>query len=58
MKNMCVSEDCHQAFDELIYTAITRTRSNLVIINYGNVDYDQKLSLLFSKINNNKNDTN
>lgn len=31
------------SFDELIYTGITRSKSNLVIINFGNTAYHQKL---------------
>lgn len=31
------------SFDELLYTGITRTIRNLVIINYGNDEYDKKV---------------
>lgn len=31
------------SFDELLYTGLTRSRKNLVIINYGNGEYDKKI---------------
>ena len=31
------------SFDELLYTGLTRSRNNLVIINYGNEEYDKKI---------------
>jgi superfamily I DNA/RNA helicase len=31
------------SFDELLYTGLTRCRRNLVIINYGNEEYDKKI---------------
>ncbi len=34
------------SFDELLYTGITRTRSNLIIINLGNKEYDQNIRRL------------
>lgn len=33
----------NMSFDELLYTGITRTIRNLVIINYGNEEYDEKM---------------
>lgn len=33
----------NKSFDELLYTGLTRSRRNLVIINYGNEEYDQKI---------------
>jgi hypothetical protein len=39
--------DTIQAFDELIYVGLTRSRSNLVVLNYGNKDYHDKLETLF-----------
>ncbi|MEG1668461.1 hypothetical protein [Chryseobacterium sp.] len=44
-------KDSATAFDELIYTGITRGRSNLVIINFGNEEYHDKMNGLVSKIN-------
>lgn len=31
----------NESFDELLYTGITRCRKNLIIINYGNKEYDK-----------------
>ena len=36
--------------DELLYTGITRARSNIVIINFGNEYYDHKLKNIIEKI--------
>lgn len=33
-------------FNELLYTGITRTRSNLIVINLGNVEYHEKMKRL------------
>ena len=33
----------NHSFDELLYTGLTRCRRNLVIINYGNEEYDRKI---------------
>lgn len=38
------------SFDELLYTGLTRCRRNLVIINFGNQEYDLKMSPLIEKI--------
>ena len=38
------------SFDELLYTGLTRCRRNLVIINYGNKEYDSKMRPLIEKI--------
>lgn len=37
------------SFDELLYTGITRTRSNLVVINLGNKEYDENIRDLIEK---------
>lgn len=37
------STSFNQSFDELLYTGITRCRRNLVIINFGNPEYDKKI---------------
>lgn len=34
------------SFNELLYTGITRTRSNLIVINLGNAEYHEKMRLL------------
>lgn len=38
------------SFDELLYTGLTRCRRNLVIINFGNQEYDLKMRPLIDKI--------
>ncbi|MEI8274259.1 MAG: ATP-binding domain-containing protein, partial [Paludibacter sp.] len=38
------------SFDELLYTGITRSRTNLIIINFGNEEYNTKLKELISKV--------
>lgn len=40
------SNSFNLSFDELLYTGLTRCRRNLVIINFGNKEYDTKLSSL------------
>lgn len=37
-------------FDEILYTGITRTRANLILINYGNKEYHIKLNDLIEKV--------
>lgn len=39
------------SFDEVLYTGITRSRSHLVIINFGNQEYDIKLRELVNNLN-------
>ena len=39
-----------QTFDEILYTGLTRSRNNLVIINYGNEEYHEKLKTLINKV--------
>lgn len=38
-----VSTSFNLSFDELLYTGITRCRRNLIIINFGNNEYDKKI---------------
>ena len=38
------------SFDELLYTGLTRCRRNLVIINFGNKEYDLKMKPLIDQI--------
>lgn len=38
-------------FDEILYTGLTRSRKNLIIINFGNEGYDLKLKELIKSIN-------
>lgn len=40
----------NHTFDELLYTGITRARKNIVIINFGNKEYDQKIRPLVEAI--------
>ena len=37
-------------FDEILYTGITRSRANLILINYGNKDYHTKLNELINQV--------
>ena len=37
-------------FDEILYTGITRSKSNLIIINFGNEEYHNKLKMLIDKV--------
>lgn len=37
-------------FDELLYTGLTRCRKNLVVINFGNEEYDKKIRPLVESI--------
>ena len=38
------------SFDELLYTGLTRSRNNLVIINYGNEEYDMKIRPIINAV--------
>lgn len=38
------------SFDELLYTGLTRCRRNLVVINFGNAEYDTKIRPLIESI--------
>ncbi|MCI6168569.1 MAG: NERD domain-containing protein [Muribaculaceae bacterium] len=38
------------SFDELLYTGLTRCRSNLIVINFGNDEYDKKMRPIFNSI--------
>jgi hypothetical protein len=37
-------------FDEILYTGITRSKANLIIINFGNEEYHNKLKTLIDKV--------
>ena len=39
------------AFEEILYTGITRTRANLVLINFGNLTYHDRLKELIASVN-------
>lgn len=38
-------------FDEILYTGLTRTKKNLVIINFGNIEYHDKLKAMVTTTN-------
>lgn len=38
------------SFDELLYTGLTRCRRNLIIINFGNKEYDSKIRPIIERI--------
>ncbi|MCH8534996.1 MAG: AAA family ATPase [Flavobacteriaceae bacterium] len=38
------------SFDELLYTGITRTRANLILINFGNQNYHNKMKQLIDSV--------
>lgn len=38
------------SFDEILYTGITRSRANLILINFGNKNYHNKLKDLIEKV--------
>jgi hypothetical protein len=40
--------DFRMSFEELIYTGLTRSRLNLIVLNYGNEEYHQQLDELFA----------
>lgn len=44
------STSFNYSFDELLYTGLTRCRHNLIIINFGNQEYDLKMRPLIDKI--------
>ncbi len=44
------STSFNMAFDELLYTGITRCRRDLIVINFGNNEYDQKIRPLIESI--------
>jgi superfamily I DNA/RNA helicase len=43
--------DLEVTFDEIIYTGLTRSKKNLIIINFGNVEYNDKLKELVKTVN-------
>ena len=40
----------NEHFDELLYTGLTRCRRNLIVVNFGNEEYDKKLRPLIEKL--------
>ncbi len=49
-KKYDTSTSFNMSFDELLYTGITRTRGNLVVINFGNEEYHKKLQPIIGSI--------
>lgn len=45
-----VTTSFNNAFDELLYTGITRCIRNLIVINFGNDDYNQKMRSLIEMV--------
>jgi superfamily I DNA/RNA helicase len=45
------SSDFLTSFEELIYTAITRSKTNLIVLNYGNTKHHESMVDLFDKYN-------
>jgi hypothetical protein len=43
--------DFLSSFEELIYTAITRSKTNLIVLNYGNTKHHENMVDLFDKYN-------
>ena len=39
------------SFDELLYTGMTRCKRSLIVINFGNEEYDMKIRPLIDNIN-------
>ena len=44
------TNDFNISFDELLYTGLTRCKRNLVVINFGNAEYDQKIRPLIESL--------
>ena len=44
------STSFNYSFDELLYTGITRCRRNLIVINFGNEEYDKKIRPLIKRL--------
>lgn len=42
----------NMAFDELLYTGLTRCIRNLIVVNFGNAEYDKKIRPLIGMANN------
>ena len=42
--------DFNMSFDELLYTGLTRCKRNLIILNFGNQEYDLKMRPLVDKL--------
>ncbi len=40
----------NMSFDELLYTGLTRSKRNLIVVNFGNAEYDQKMRPLIESL--------
>lgn len=40
----------NMSFDELLYTGLTRCKRNLIIVNFGNAEYDEKMRPLIERL--------
>ena len=40
----------NMSFDELLYTGLTRCKRNLIIVNFGNAEYDKKMRPLIERM--------
>ena len=40
----------NMSFDELLYTGLTRSKRNLIVVNFGNAEYDQKMRPLIERL--------
>ena len=49
-KRYDTSTSFNESFDELLYTGLTRCRKNLIVINFGNEEYDKKMRPLINSI--------
>lgn len=47
------STSFNMSFDELLYTGITRSKRDLIVVNFGNAEYDNKMRPLFERFKNN-----
>jgi hypothetical protein len=47
---LIMDEKKSASFDELLYVGITRSRSNLILINFGNEEYHDKIEELVEKV--------
>ena len=45
-----IDTDYNVSFDEILYTGLTRCKKHLILINFGNEEYDKKLRPLIEKL--------
>ena len=44
------SKKFNMSFDELLYTGLTRCKRNLIVLNFGNSEYNEKIRPLIERI--------